>query len=89
MESAARDASFNAIIDEYLRSHPNQFRKNEDEAPNIFGHEPKNIREIINGYTEEEERPDKNHEQNAQTSTEVAQNKAMRNNQEEQLMEGI
>jgi hypothetical protein len=49
METAARDASFNTIIDEYLRSHPNEYRKNEDESPNIFGHEPKNIRIIIHG----------------------------------------
>jgi hypothetical protein len=52
MESAARDASFNTIIDDYLRSHPNEDRKDEDEAPNIFGHEPKNIRAILNGGEE-------------------------------------
>jgi hypothetical protein len=38
METAARDASFNAIIDDYLRSHPEEIRKDEDDAPNIFGH---------------------------------------------------
>lgn len=48
MISAARDAYCNAIIEDYLRSHPDQKRRDEDEAPNIFGYEPKNIKMIIN-----------------------------------------
>lgn len=38
METAVRDASFTSIIDDYLRSHPEEKRKDEDENPNIFGY---------------------------------------------------
>jgi hypothetical protein len=49
MTSAVRDSLFSSIVDDYLRSHPEEKRKDEDEAPNIFGHQPVDIRSIFHG----------------------------------------
>ena len=49
MISAARDATFNSIIDDYFRSHPSERTQDEDKVVNIFGYEPKNIQMIIKG----------------------------------------
>lgn len=59
--TAAKDPSFNEIIDNFLRAHPKETRRDEDEEVNIFGHEPKIIESIINGNEGEE--PEKKVEQ--------------------------
>ena len=38
MISAARDAAFNSIIDDYFRSHPSERKEEEDNVVNIFGY---------------------------------------------------
>lgn len=47
MTTAVRDSIFNSIVEDYLKSHPEEKRtdKEEEEArkKNIFGHEPIDI----------------------------------------------
>ena len=51
--TAVRDAAFTSIIDDYLKSHPDEKRdpKEEEElkAKNIFGFDPINVHERIHG----------------------------------------
>lgn len=54
--TAARDFTFKAIIDDYLRTHPEDQRPEGEEETmhNIFGFTPLNIRNIILGNQAEE-----------------------------------
>lgn len=51
--TAVRDAAFTSIIDDYLKSHPDEKRDPKEEedlkAKNIFGFDPINLHERIHG----------------------------------------
>lgn len=53
--TAVRDAAFTSIIDDYLKSHPEEKRDPKEEedlkAKNIFGFDPINVHEKIHGKT--------------------------------------